>query len=146
MRNTILLFLASLLVTLAACKQFSAPGKIEVIQSWLPGVWVVEYIGDRPVVDRSPARIHFAEDGTLNGNASCNRFFGKYSYTEETLIIEPLGTTKMACVPALMEQETRFLEAFPDAAHATLENEILILRDAAGQQIIRAVRDESEIQ
>lgn len=145
MNSKVFLLLSSLLlVSLAACKQLAAPEKIDVVQSYFPGIWVVEYIGDRPVVDRSPARIHFAEDGVLNGNASCNRFFGKYSYNEATLVIEPLGTTRMACVPALMEQEARFLAAFPRAASASLEHGILILRDVNGQQIIRAARDESE--
>jgi len=143
MRNTFFLLLTPLLlVTLAACKQLSTPEKIDVIQSHLLGVWVVEYIGDRPVVDRSPARVQFAEDGSLNGNTSCNRFFGKYQYDEQTLIIEPLGSTRMACVPALMEQEQRFLDTFPKATRVTIENELLILRDNTGNQILKAYREE----
>ncbi len=111
----------------------------------LAGVWYVEYIGDRPVIDRSPARIQFTEDGAINGNASCNRFFGSYTYVNEQLDIPTnLGATKMMCLPALMEQEQRLLQHLPKAARASLSNGLLILRDADGNQVISAARDESQ--
>jgi heat shock protein HslJ len=110
--------------------------------SALLDVWVVEYIGDRPVVDRSPARIQFSDDGAIAGNASCNRFFGKYRYTNQTLAIDPLGSTRMMCLPALMEQEQRLLEQLPKATRVTIENGLLILRDDTGQLVIQASREE----
>lgn len=111
----------------------------------LVGVWYVEYIGDRPVIDRSPARIQFAADGAINGNASCNRFFGSYSYINERLTIsENLGATKMMCLPALMDQEQRLFQQLPGAVQANLANGLLILRDAQGNQVIKASRDESQ--
>lgn len=146
-KNILLLFPLLLFATLAACKQFSGSDRdapaVELIGSELKGVWVVEYIAERPVVDRSPARIHFGDDNSLNGNASCNRFFGKYRYNDKDLIIEPLGSTKMACVPALMEQEQRFLETLPRATRVTIEQGLLILRDGEDRQILKASRDES---
>lgn len=145
MKHSYLLFLAPVfLIALVACRQLSSNDPVEMIGKGLQGIWVVEYIAARPVVDRSPARIHFAEDGTLNGNASCNRFFGKYRYNEQDLIIEPLGSTRMACVPALMEQEQRFMEALPRAVRAHLENDLLTLFDAAGTPVLKAVRDETD--
>ena len=45
-------------------------------QSVLGDPWFVEYISDRPVIDRSPASIRFDADGQVSGNTSCNRFFG----------------------------------------------------------------------
>ena len=45
-------------------------------QPELMGAWTVEYIGERPVIDNSPAFIEFAEEGRAGGNASCNRFTG----------------------------------------------------------------------
>ena len=32
-----------------------------------PGPWFVEYIGERPVIDRSPANFLFGRDGTVSG-------------------------------------------------------------------------------
>jgi len=40
---------------------------------------VVEFIGERPVIDNSPATIEFAGNGRVGGNASCNRFVGEYA-------------------------------------------------------------------
>lgn len=111
----------------------------------ITGTWYIEYIGDRPVVDRSPARMQFTESGEINGNASCNRFFSEYTYVNDRLNIPvDIGATKMMCLPALMEQEQRLLERLPSAVKANLINGLLILRDARGNQVIRASRDESQ--
>lgn len=111
----------------------------------LSGTWYIEYIGDRPVLDRSPARVQFTEEGAINGNASCNRFFGSYTYSDENLgIPSNLGATKMMCLPALMEQEQRLFKHLPDAVQASLINGLLVLRDAQGNQVIKASRDESQ--
>jgi heat shock protein HslJ len=111
----------------------------------LSGTWYIEYIGDRPVLDRSPARVQFTEDGAINGNASCNRFFGSYTYSDKKLVIpQSLGATKMMCLPALMEQEQRLFQHLPNAAQASLLNGLLVLRDAEGNQVIKASRDESQ--
>lgn len=86
------LFISTLLL-LIACQQTAQPQPPEVsdtdkqpavsepgpayhaaTRKELSGIWYIEYIGDRPVIDRSPARIQFTEDGAINGNASCNRF------------------------------------------------------------------------
>ena len=156
--------LISTLLLLIACQQTAQPQPPEVsdtdkqpavsepgpayhaaTRKELSGIWYIEYIGDRPVIDRSPARIQFTEDGAINGNASCNRFFGSYIYAGEQLQIpENLGATKMMCLPALMEQEQRLFQHLPNATRAGLLNGLLILRDDQGNQVIRASRDESE--
>lgn len=118
-----------------------APAALKALQ----GTWYIEYIGDRPVIDHSPARIQFAVDGLLNGNASCNRFFGNYTYVDKQLKIPAsLGATKMMCLPALMEQEQRLFEQLPMAHWASVENGLLILRDNQGKQVIKASRDETQ--
>ena len=109
----------------------------------LVGIWYVESIGKRPVLDYSPARLQFTDDGAVNGNASCNRFSGTYTYADKQLVIpQSLAATKMLCLPALMEQEQRFLAILPNAASAALENDLLTLRDAQGNRVIRASREE----
>jgi hypothetical protein len=39
----------------------------------LGGPWFVEYIGDRPVIDRSPANFLFGENGQVTGSAALMR-------------------------------------------------------------------------
>lgn len=145
MKNLIASLLVLSAVILVACAPMVTSQdtvKNSATDSALIGVWVVEFIGERPVVDRSPARIQFSEDGAIAGNASCNRFFGKYTYANQVLAIEPLGSTRMMCLPALMEQEQRLLEQLPTATTANIENGLLILRDSADQSVIQASREE----
>lgn len=145
MKNLIAGLLVLSAIILVACAPMVTSQdtvKTPAVDSALMGVWVVESIGERPVVDRSPARIQFSGDGAIAGNASCNRFFGKYTYTKQTLAIEPLGSTRMMCLPALMEQEQRLLEQLPTATTANIENGLLMLRDGANQLVIQASREE----
>ncbi|WP_052481062.1 META domain-containing protein [Gilvimarinus agarilyticus] len=107
----------------------------------LLGEWRVEYIAGRGVIDYSPARVRFNEDGKLNGNASCNRFFGDYQQDGQRLIIkEPLGATRMLCVPALNEQEERLLAALPGTHNIAIRHGILTLTDDGGNEVLRAAK------
>jgi heat shock protein HslJ/membrane-bound inhibitor of C-type lysozyme len=72
---------------------------------------VVERIdGDRLIGD-SRATIAFQEGGRVAGLASCNRYTATYRLTGEGLSIVGGASTMMACEPALMGQERRFLDA-----------------------------------
>ena len=71
----------------------------------------VEWIGERPLIDRSHLTITFGEDGRAYGNAGCNHWFAAYSRNDAELNIAQPGATRKMCAPALMEQEQRFLEA-----------------------------------
>lgn len=71
--------------------------------------WRVEDIGGAGIVDRSRVTLRFNDDGRVAGTASCNRYSGAYELTGEGLTLGRMLTTKMACAPALMQQEQRFL-------------------------------------
>ncbi|GIZ13287.1 META domain-containing protein [Pseudomonas sp. NCCP-436] len=71
----------------------------------------VEWIGERPLIDRSHLSITFAADGRAHGNAGCNHWFASYQLDGERLRFESPGSTRRMCAPALMEQEQRFLAA-----------------------------------
>lgn len=106
----------------------------------LGGPWFIEYIEDRPVIDRSPANIEFGEDGQVSGSSSCNRFTGSYETTGNALKIGPLATTRRACIDALGEQEQRFLASIAKVSQWTMENGLLILSDEAGRELFRAAK------
>lgn len=74
--------------------------------------WVVEDIGTHGVIDHARATILFGQNGRLSGNTSCNSFFADYEADGMKLRIENAGVTKRACVPAVMDQESRFLNVF----------------------------------
>jgi heat shock protein HslJ/membrane-bound inhibitor of C-type lysozyme len=76
----------------------------------LGAAWVVEDIGGAGIVDRSRARLRFGDDGKVGGRASCNIFTGSYTLTGESLTFGKVTGSMIACAPALMEQERRFLD------------------------------------
>lgn len=71
----------------------------------------VEWIGERPLIDRSHLSITFGTDGRAYGSAGCNHWFAGYSEKDGQLRLEAPASTRKLCAPALMEQEQRFLAA-----------------------------------
>lgn len=74
----------------------------------------VEWIGERPLIDRSHLTVTFAADGRAHGHAGCNHWFAGYTLKGDALSFEPAGSTRKMCAPALMEQEQRFLAALDE--------------------------------
>lgn len=73
--------------------------------------YVLEWIGERPLIDYSHLTLTLAADGRAYGNAGCNHWFAPYSLDGEQLTFGKVGKTRKLCAPALMEQEQRFLDA-----------------------------------
>jgi heat shock protein HslJ len=71
----------------------------------------VEWIGERPLIDRSYLNITLGDDGRAYGNAGCNHWFAGYTLAGNTLSFSAAGSTRKMCAPALMEQEARFLDS-----------------------------------
>ena len=71
--------------------------------------WVVEDINAGGIIDRSRVTLNFWQDGRITGRASCNNLMGQYQLSGEGLSIGQVATTRMACAPALLEQEQRVL-------------------------------------
>lgn len=104
--------------------------------SLLHGVWQVEDLDGRGIVDRSQVTLDFGVDGRVSGHASCNRFNGGYTLTGEGLSFSRLASTMMACPPALMQQEQAFLSLLPDVIRFELTDEgVLRLHAADGRQL-----------
>lgn len=73
--------------------------------------WLLEDLSGNGVVAHIRATLAFPEAGRLAGNGSCNRFFGTAVIHSNTIKLGPLGATRMACPEAVMNQETKYLEA-----------------------------------
>lgn len=99
--------------------------------------WVVEDIASAGVVDNSHATLQFLPGGRLAGNATCNRFLGRYESTGSQLHIEPAGATKMACPAALMHQETKLLQLLPAVQSYRIDTTgALVLSTADGRTVL----------
>jgi len=78
------------------------------------------------------------EEGQVNGNAGCNTYFGGYELDGDEIKIGPLASTEMFCgnPPGVMDQEMAFLSAMGNAAEYKIEDEQLLITDAAGEVIL----------
>lgn len=98
------LLLAAIGVGLTGCAADSA--KLERDHSY-----VVEWIGERPLMDYAHLTVTLGADGRAYGNGGCNHWFAPYTLDGQRLTFGGVGSTRKACAPALMEQEHRFFEA-----------------------------------
>ena len=85
--------------------------------------------------------IVFSDDlKKASGYAGCNRFYSFYELSGNTIAFKPVVATKMYCMDK-MELEKKTFQTL-SAVHAfELENDVLILHDKSGAQLIKAVRE-----
>jgi heat shock protein HslJ len=107
----------------------------------LHGAWRLDDLGENRAIDPLKLPLTFATDGTLRGEAGCNRVNGTFKLDGDTLKIGRLATTRRACAKAVMEQERRFLDTLRRAAGWKIESEHLILSDAKGATLMRLSPD-----
>ena len=99
--------------------------------------WRAEEIDGAGVVEGVQATLIFDAGQKVAGLAACNRYFGAYRQTDDTLEIKPGGTTRMACPPVVMDQETKFLAALAAVRKARREGDMLMLLDGDGRVRMR---------
>lgn len=100
MRTLTLAFLAGLAAS-------SAIAQTDLIGT----TWIAEDIMGRGVVDRAQSTLQLLPEGRVAGSSGCNRFTGKGVVSAGKVEIGTLATTRMACPPALMDQEAKYLKA-----------------------------------
>jgi heat shock protein HslJ len=98
--------------------------------------WSVEKIDGTPIEAGSKVTLAFAQDGSLSGGASCNRFMGSYALSGEGLTVAPAATTRMACMDAQVNQERDFLALLGKVQSFSIEADgSLLLRAGDGRSI-----------
>lgn len=75
----------------------------------LDGEWVVEDIAGCGVIDNSHATLIFGAGGQFSGRASCNTMSSTYSQHGRAVSIGTVALTRMACPPAILNQEAMLL-------------------------------------
>ena len=131
--------------TLAGC---SAPAQNNATaQPLLQGAeWVIEDIASAGVIDNSHAALQFLPDGRLAGSTGCNRLMGSYksgaadAAGAAQLSLQSAGTSRMACPPALMNQERKLLNLLPQVASYRIDRTGALELRTADQQTIVARR------
>jgi putative lipoprotein len=98
------LALASAAVSAAAGEDVSTPA----------GRWLAEDIRGGGVADRLQTVLEISPDGRISGTGGCNRMAGKATIASAAITFGSIVSTKMACPPAVMNQESRFFAALND--------------------------------
>ena len=122
--------------TFSACNSSSALPTYES----LPGNWLVETIQGKPVMVKSTAQLNFDQQNRLSGSASCNNISSSYNSQNNSLNIGAMAMTRKMCLPALMEQESRLLQALGKVKRFQLTNGELSMYDQQGSLQIKANR------
>ena len=82
------------------------------------------------------ATLTFGDDGRVFGTTGCNRYFGSYDLDDDgDLTLSQVGSTRMACPPAEMAQETRFLDALNGAERVVVTGDRMVLVTTGGPQL-----------
>jgi putative lipoprotein len=135
LRTFVLPLLAGLLAT-AGC----APVTGSVPPDLAHTHWLVEDLEGRGVVDRVQSTLEFGERGAAAGNLACNRFTTTYEQSGPGLRFGQVGSTRMMCPEAVMDQERRFTAVLGRTRAALVKEPYLHLLDERGATLARLIR------
>lgn len=102
------------------------------------GRWLAEDIRGGGVMDRLQSTLEVRPGGRVAGSGGCNRYAGTVQLAGDAMSFGPLVSTRMACPPAAMNQEQKFLGALAAVRSWRVDpaRRKLILSDAAGTPIL----------
>lgn len=141
------LTLLGLTLLMTGCKKEVAlvKGEPPVITGTLEsGPWLVEDINGGGIPDNTRVDITFdrsidsgdAGTSAVTGRSGCNRYRGGWTQTGTTLKLGPLAGTMMACPPAQMETERKFLDTLAAVTSVIWQTDgAAILKAPDGRQL-----------
>lgn len=90
--------------------------------------WALETLAGAPAGEAGrQVWLVLASSQQLSGHAGCNRLRGRYTQRGTQIVLKPLATTRMACPPAQMALEERFLQALGRVDSYRVEGKALTL-------------------
>lgn len=102
----------------------------------LLGEWRVSALAGGLPAD-AQLTLQFDARGRVSGRAGCNRYTSSYTLSGEGLRIAPGAATRMACAPALMDAEDRYLRQLAAVQRFDIGDDgTLQLIGAPGQRIV----------
>ncbi len=106
--------------------------------------WALQSFGikgsEDPLVPRTAISLEFTADGRLHGSGGCNRYFAAYEIGPgDSLKIESIGSTRMACPQEFMDQEMRYFEALQRVSAFTVEKDCLQLSYENSQRVLNFI-------
>lgn len=124
---------------IASIKEAPAPtlGKQQAPADLKGSEWVLEDLAGLGVISRVQATLVFPELGKVAGKASCNRFFGTVQIQGDKIKFGSLGSTRMACPEAAMNQEKRYLDALQAAERVEWKEPYLLIYAKGSEKPLR---------
>ena len=104
------------------------------------GEWLLEDLSGSGVLDNVQATLTFPEPGKVAGHGSCNRFFGPAEIHGDAIKLGPLGSSRMACPEAVMNQETKYLAALQAAERFEWKDSYLLIYCEGLEKALRFTR------
>ena len=99
-----------------------------------------EDIEGRGVLDQVQSTLMFESAERVVGSTGCNRYFAPLQVSDTTLRVGMGGSTRRACPPAVMDQESRFLAALEATRAYRRDGGTLWLLDESGRALVRLTR------
>ncbi|MGK8500094.1 META domain-containing protein [Nocardia asiatica] len=117
-------------------KKVAQPDKPVKGTSWVVTAFISDnsQIRSRALEEAQPT-LTIAEDDTVSGSTGCNRLTGS-AEVAGTQIVFRVATTKMLCAPDAMEVEQSVLEALDGKTTATVDADVLTLRNDNGAGLV----------
>jgi len=112
----------------------------EIDQALINSSWQVTSISGSPIVGDRPLTLNIAQDLRVDGDAGCNNYFTQATVEGSKLQFAHAASTRMACLPDLMAQESAFFAALVAVASYEISEDSLRLLDAAEVPLIGLVR------
>ena len=98
--------------------------------------WELYSMGQYSPIPGSRVTVNF-EDDQVSGNGGCNSYSGEYQVHGEKIEIGMLMSTLMACAdPAMMEQETIFMQSLGNARSFEIVDGQLQIIGSDGEALI----------
>src|SRR5262245_26808829 len=126
-------------ILIAGCRSADPAASEPSAGSLVGTAWIAEQIDGQGVLDHVQSTLTFERPDRISGSAACNRYFGGFELAGSTVRLKPAGTTRMACPPPVMDQETKFLAALGAVTTYRRDANRLLLVDDSGRVRIRLV-------
>jgi heat shock protein HslJ len=108
--------------------------------SLLGSEWLLEDLAGGGVTDNIQATLTFPEAEKTAGNGSCNRFFGPAEISGGAIKLGPLASSRMSCPEAVMNQETKYLNALQGAERFEWKDPYLLIYCKGFEKPLRFTR------
>lgn len=133
------IFLSTIILVIASACKPSGSATIDLRGTQ----WVLSSLLGREALPGGT--IQFDKDEKIYGSSGCNSFFGTYTAQGNNLKVSDIGSTLMACMEPMMQQEVDFFNALSQVQKFELQGNSLKLLDASDTVLIELTKFDTSL-